>query len=76
MPSESHLGTSRRPRFAPAREDGLKPWVVVRSEWGRKTTKIVYAETRASAEYQEKGRQLYVSAHGRRATPADMEAFA
>jgi hypothetical protein len=60
-------------KYAPARDDGLKPWVVERSEWGRKVDRLVYAKTRRDAEYEVKGRERYVSARGRRATPEDVE---
>jgi hypothetical protein len=63
----------RAARYAPPRDDGLKPWVVERAEWGRRTERVVYAETRSAAEYEVKGRQRYVTARGRRATSEDME---
>lgn len=60
-------------RFAPARADGLKPWVVSRHEWGRTTEYIVYAKSSSDAAYRVKGR--YVTARARRATPEDVEAI-
>ena len=33
---------------------------------------IVWAAKRNEAEYRAKGRMMYVSAHARRATPADL----
>lgn len=60
------------PKFAPAREDGLKPWHVTISEWGKQRTHIEWAEDARSAEYQAVGRMRYVSAKARRATPADL----
>lgn len=64
------------PRYAPAREDGLKPWAVEISEWGKRRTQVVYAENRSAAEYEAKGRMRYVHAKARRATPDDMERLA
>jgi hypothetical protein len=61
-------------KYAPAREDGLKPWIVTLCEWGRKTDRIIYAETNAAARYQAVGRMRYVTATARRATPADIAA--
>jgi hypothetical protein len=60
-------------KYAPAREDGLKPWVVTRREWGRSSERVVYAETSAAAKYKAIGRQLHVTATVRRATPEDIE---
>lgn len=59
-------------KYAPPREDGLKPWVVEKSEWGRKDERLVWAESRSQAEYEVKGRMRYVYAKGRRATPEDV----
>lgn len=61
------------PKYAPARKDGLKPWHVTVREWGRPRERIEWADSRAQAEYQVKGRLRYVSAKARRATPDDME---
>jgi len=58
-------------KYAPAREDGLKPWVVTITEWGQLRERIIYAETRSAAEYEGKGGMRYVYAHARRATPED-----
>lgn len=63
----------RTPKYAPAREDGLKPYHVTLREWGRESTRIEWADTAAQAEYQAKGRMRYVYAKARRATPADVE---
>jgi hypothetical protein len=60
-------------RFAPAREDGLKPWVVIRSEWGRKTYHLVYAESARDAVWRNIGRGRYVTGRALRATPEDVE---
>lgn len=64
------------PRYAPARADGMKPWVVIRREWGRQTTLIVWAETSRAARYEVVGRQRHVKAEAFRATPADMRLHA
>lgn len=64
------------PRYAAAREsDGLKPWVVVRRQWGKTDTYIVWAEDARAAEYTVRGRQLYVSAKARRATDLDLTSW-
>lgn len=60
-------------KYAPRNEDGLKPWVVTISEWGRKSDRIVYADTGAQAKYQTCGRMRHVTATVRRATPADVK---
>lgn len=60
------------PKYAPPNADGLKPWLVTVSEWGRKTTRVIYAESNSAAVYEAKGRMRYVHATARRATPADM----
>ena len=61
------------PKFAPAREDGLKPWVVAVSSWGRTTERIEYAESARQATYQAVGRMQHTYGKARRATPDDME---
>jgi hypothetical protein len=63
-------------KYAPPREDGLKPWLVVISSFGSKMERIIYAETRAQAEYDAKGRMRHTYAHGRRATPEDVATHA
>ena len=60
------------PKFAPPREDGLKPWHVTIREWGREYARIEYAATAAGARYNAIGRQRYVTATARRATPEDV----
>ena len=64
--------SGRAPKYAPAREDGLKPWLVTIYEWGKSRDRVIYAETAAAARYDAIGRMLYVSAKARRATPADL----
>lgn len=62
------------PKYAPANENGEKPYVVERSGWGRKRTKVVYAATVADAKYRAFGRLgtgEYITGC-RRATPEDM----
>lgn len=61
------------PKFAPARDDGLKPYVVEVSSWGRTTEAIKWAADAADARYQGKGRMQHTSAKARRATPEDIE---
>ena len=60
-------------KYAPAREDGLKPWLVTVTEWGRSRERIEWAETNAQACSQARGRMRYTYARARRATPADLE---
>jgi hypothetical protein len=61
------------PKYAPPNEDGLKPWVVTVREWGRAShDRIIYAKTNAAAKYAAIGRQRYVTATARRATPDDL----
>lgn len=67
--------TVKRPKYAPPREDGLKPWHVTISEWGHRRERIEWADSRTQAEYQAVGRMRYVYAKARRATPDDMEAL-
>jgi hypothetical protein len=62
-------------KYAPLNEDGLKPWVVTRNEWGRTSEQIVYAKSSADAKYKAIGRQLHVTGTVRRATSEDIEAF-
>jgi hypothetical protein len=63
---------AKEPKYAPARADGLKPWYVEVIDWGRKSERIVYAKSRADAEYRANGRLRYMSARARRATPDDI----
>lgn len=64
------------PKYAPPDDNGLKPWVVTISEWGRKSDQIVYAETSAQAKYRMCGGMRHATATARRATPADVEGAA
>jgi hypothetical protein len=66
------------PKYAPPREDGLKPYVVDVWEWGHGRQTLVYAVNAADARYQACGRSrpgIYAKST-RRATPADMPASA
>lgn len=65
---------SAAPKYAPAREDGTKPFVVVAASWGRTTERLVYVRKRSDARYAAIGREKYTSAQSiRRATPDDVE---
>ncbi len=62
-------------KYAPAREDGNKPYVVTQSGWGKTRSRIGWGKTVAEAKYQAFGRQAigeYITGC-RRATPDDME---
>lgn len=72
QPEPSSLTDARDPKYAPAREDGLKPWHATISEWGKERTKIVYAESAAYARHEAVGGMRYTSARVRRATPQDI----
>jgi hypothetical protein len=61
-------------KYAPAREDGKKPYVATISEWGRQRTAIVWGKTASDAKYAAIGRMRYAYARVRRATPTDMDA--
>lgn len=61
-------------KYAPPNENGEKPYVVEQSGWGRKRSKVVYADTAAAAKYRAFGRQgvgEYITGC-RRATPDDI----
>ena len=62
-------------KYAPAREDGLKPWVVTVSSWGEKRDQLVYAESNAAAVYRAVKRMQHTYGKGRRATPEDVARF-
>ena len=57
------------PRWAPTREDGLKPWVVTHGSEGESVKQLVWAETSQGAVYELRTKTAVV----RRATPADVE---
>lgn len=62
-------------KYAPQNEAGEKPYVVERSGWGRKTTRVVYAENATAAKHRAFGRMgtgEYITGC-RRATPNDIE---
>jgi hypothetical protein len=61
-------------KYAPANQDGEKPYVVEKSGWGRKRSKVIYARTVAEAKHRAFGRLgvgEYITGC-RRATPEDM----
>ncbi|HEU4975719.1 MAG TPA: hypothetical protein VFT50_11560 [Baekduia sp.] len=60
------------PRYAPAREDGLKPYVVTVTSWGRSHDTLTYAESARDAVWRTVGRQRYTYGKARRATPEDI----
>lgn len=61
-------------KFAPKREDGLSPYVVTKSSWGREWSRIEWAKNLAEAKRQFGWtRQLHAYITVRRATPSDME---
>lgn len=64
-------------RWAPDNAEGLHPYVVTRSEWGRQYERIEYARNLAEAK-RDYGwtRAAYASMSVRRATPADVERVA
>jgi hypothetical protein len=62
-------------KYAPANDEGLKPYVVTRKGWRSESTKVVYADTPTIAKFLAFGRMgvgQYVS-ECRRATPGDIE---
>lgn len=61
------------PKYAPARENGDKPYVVERYSWGRTDESVVWATKPNEAVYMVVGRQLHTSGKARRATPDDMD---
>lgn len=66
----------KAPQYAPAREDGKKPYVVVVASWGNKDKRLVYVNKRSDARFAAIGRQMYASMEScRRATPADVESM-
>jgi hypothetical protein len=70
----SSESSAAKPKFAPARADGLKPWVRESYHFGETTNTIVYAESAAAA------RNMYARMHletvrVRRATVEDVEAY-
>jgi hypothetical protein len=63
------------PKYAPANDEGLKPYMVTRAGWGRSSTRLVYADKVATAKYKAFGRMgtgEYIT-ECRRATPEDIE---
>lgn len=63
------------PKYAPAREDGAKPYVVTVWDMGREYTTVVHADSAPQAKSVAVGRRgpgRYAKP-ARRATPTDME---
>lgn len=58
-------------RYAPAREDGTKPYVVTFNRWGRPTERLVYVEKRIDARDAAIDPRIYMTAL-RRASPEDV----
>jgi len=58
-------------KFAPAREDGMKPWVRMSYHFGRETSQIVYAKSALDAKHMY-GRMHLETVRVRRATPEDL----
>lgn len=63
---------AKQPKYAPAREDGLKPFVRTAFSFGKTTDGIVWANNATDAKYAGY-RGAYTSYTVRRATPADLE---
>jgi len=57
--------------FAPAREDGMKPWVRMSYHLGGETSQIVYAQSALDAKHMY-GRVHLEIVRVRRATPEDL----
>ena len=58
-------------KFAPAREDGMKPWVRTSYHFGKATSQIVYAASSLDAKHMY-GRFHLETVSVRRATPGDL----
>jgi len=58
-------------KFAPAREDGMKPWVRTSYLFGRETSQIVYAKSALDVKHRN-GRFRMEKVSVRRATPGDL----
>jgi hypothetical protein len=61
--------------YAPADEKGDKPFVVERSGWGKKSSRLVYAANVSQAKFKAFGRMgtgEYITGC-RRATPEDVQ---
>lgn len=64
-------------KYAPAREDGMKPYVISTHSWGRTSDRIEWADSlREAKAHYGWTRQLHTSISVRRATPADMDGAA
>ena len=66
-------------KYAPANDEGLKPYVVTLRTWNRERTKVVYCERPQDARYEAGWGRLgageYVT-NVRRARPIDVELLA
>ena len=63
------------PKYAPAREDGDKPYVISIHDWGKDIERLGWGATASEAKYDATGRKhvgMYVNS-ARRATPDDVE---
>jgi hypothetical protein len=61
------------PRYAPAREDGTKPYVVTVADWGKTSERLVYAKGLGAARYRATLNVTGVYAKSvRRASPEDV----
>jgi hypothetical protein len=67
------VSTKSTDQFAPAREDGLRPYVVTSRRWVRRSTRIVYAENAGGAVQRLTGNRRGMSGIARRAMVDDME---
>lgn len=66
---------SKQPKYAPAREGGAKPYVIVKWGRGREYKKIGWGHSPSEAAYdayRRMGTGEYIT-RKRRATPADMD---
>lgn len=61
-------------KYAPAREDGLKPYVVTVWDFGHERDALVWANDASGARWQALGRRspTRYAKHTRRATPEDL----
>jgi hypothetical protein len=74
LTSETTTKPTKQPKFAPAREDGLKPYVRSAYSFGKTTDSLVWANTAADAKHAGY-HGAYTSYTARRATPADVESL-
>jgi hypothetical protein len=60
------------PKYAPPNAEGLKPWVVTITSFGRSHDVLIHAETAAAAKFKAIGRAQHTYGTVRRATPEDV----